>query len=85
MTPCPPWFIPSKSWSPRVHTGAEFPMDPAVQLWRAIEAVWRSWTLKKAVDYRIGGVMAAPGANAAREILLDLKRNSTIPGNFGDD
>lgn len=32
-----------------------------------------------------GGVMAAPGANAAREILLDLKRNSTVPGNFGDD
>jgi phytoene dehydrogenase-like protein len=32
-----------------------------------------------------GGVMAAPGANAAREILLDLKRNNTVPGNFGDD
>jgi hypothetical protein len=29
--------------------------------------------------------MAAPGANAAREILLDLKRNNTVPGNFGDD
>src|SRR5690242_16222702 len=33
-------------------TGKEFPMDPAAQLWGAIEAVWRSWTLKKAVDYR---------------------------------
>ncbi|HEX7061884.1 MAG TPA: NAD(P)/FAD-dependent oxidoreductase [Woeseiaceae bacterium] len=32
-----------------------------------------------------GGVMAAPGANAAREILLDLKRNNTVPENFGDD
>jgi phytoene dehydrogenase-like protein len=32
-----------------------------------------------------GGVMAAPGANAAREILLDLKRSNTVPGNFGDD
>ncbi|HZD51821.1 MAG TPA: NAD(P)/FAD-dependent oxidoreductase, partial [Woeseiaceae bacterium] len=32
-----------------------------------------------------GGVMAAPGANAAREILLDLKRASTVPENFGDD
>ena len=32
-----------------------------------------------------GGVMAAPGANAAREILGDLKRKSTVPGNFGDD
>ena len=32
-----------------------------------------------------GGVMAAPGANAAREILADLKRPSTVPENFGDD
>src|SRR5690606_6251210 len=32
--------------------GEEFPMDPQRQLWGAIEAVWKSWTLKKAVDYR---------------------------------
>jgi phytoene dehydrogenase-like protein len=32
-----------------------------------------------------GGVMAAPGANAAREILRDLKRKNTVPENFGDD
>ncbi len=32
-----------------------------------------------------GGVMAAPGANAAREILFDLKRTNTVPENFGDD
>jgi phytoene dehydrogenase-like protein len=32
-----------------------------------------------------GGVMAAPGANAAREILGDLKRHNTVPENFGDD
>ena len=32
-----------------------------------------------------GGVMAAPGANAAREILSDLKRDNTVPENFGDD
>jgi phytoene dehydrogenase-like protein len=32
-----------------------------------------------------GGVMAAPGANAAREILADLKRQNTVPENFGDD
>ncbi|MDZ7644871.1 MAG: NAD(P)/FAD-dependent oxidoreductase [Woeseiaceae bacterium] len=32
-----------------------------------------------------GGVMSAPGANAAREILRDLKRPSTVPENFGDD
>ena len=32
-----------------------------------------------------GGVMAAPGANAAREILKDLRRRNTVPENFGDD
>ena len=32
-----------------------------------------------------GGVMAAPGANAAREILADLRRPNTVPVNFGDD
>ncbi len=32
-----------------------------------------------------GGIMAAPGANAAREILSDLKRENTVPENFGDD
>ena len=36
----------------RAATGADFPSDPHVQLWGAIEAVWKSWTLKKAVDYR---------------------------------
>ena len=32
-----------------------------------------------------GGVMAAPGANAAREILRDLRRPNTVPDSFGDD
>jgi phytoene dehydrogenase-like protein len=32
-----------------------------------------------------GGVMAAPGCNAAREILKDLKRPDITPANFGDD
>jgi pyruvate, orthophosphate dikinase len=36
----------------RRSTGADFPSEPDTQLWGAIEAVWRSWTLKKAVDYR---------------------------------
>src|SRR5919205_4251676 len=36
----------------RHETAADFPMEPPVQLWGAIEAVWRSWTRKKAVDYR---------------------------------
>jgi pyruvate, orthophosphate dikinase len=36
----------------RNRTGSDFPRDPVVQLWGAIEAVWKSWTLKKAKDYR---------------------------------
>ena len=32
-----------------------------------------------------GGVMAAPGANAAREILLDLRRPNLIPEGWRDD
>jgi phytoene dehydrogenase-like protein len=32
-----------------------------------------------------GGVMGAPGANAAREILLDLGKQDTTPVSFGDD
>ena len=32
-----------------------------------------------------GGIMAAPGCNAAREILMDLKRPDITPVNFGDD
>lgn len=32
-----------------------------------------------------GGVMAAPGANAAREVLLDLRRGTTVPEGWSDD
>ncbi len=32
-----------------------------------------------------GGVMAAPGANAAREILHDLRRPDIVPESYGDD
>ncbi|NNJ66143.1 MAG: NAD(P)/FAD-dependent oxidoreductase, partial [Xanthomonadales bacterium] len=32
-----------------------------------------------------GGVMAAPGANAAREILGDLRRTNTVPEGWLDD
>jgi phytoene dehydrogenase-like protein len=32
-----------------------------------------------------GGVMAAPGANAAREILRDLSRDATVPDGWSDD
>jgi phytoene dehydrogenase-like protein len=32
-----------------------------------------------------GGVMAAPGANAAREVLRDLRRPATVPAGWSDD
>ena len=32
-----------------------------------------------------GGVMGAPGANSAREVLIDFGRSSTTPEDFGDD
>ena len=62
----------------RLATGSDFPMDPRVQLWGAIEAVWRSWTLKKAVDYRkVNGIPHALGT--AVNIV------SMVFGNMGDD
>jgi pyruvate,orthophosphate dikinase len=36
----------------RSHTGHPFPMEPREQLWGAIEAVWKSWMIRRAVDYR---------------------------------
>jgi len=36
----------------RQATGKAFPQEPAVQLWGAIEAVFRSWNAEKAVTYR---------------------------------
>jgi len=62
----------------RAHTKADFPMDPTTQLWGAIEAVWRSWTLKKAVDYRrVNGIPEDLGT--AVNIV------SMVFGNLGDD
>jgi pyruvate, orthophosphate dikinase len=36
----------------RTHTGERFPEDPEEQLWGAIEAVFRSWNVERAVAYR---------------------------------
>jgi pyruvate,orthophosphate dikinase len=62
----------------RAHTKAEFPMDPTTQLWGAIEAVWRSWTLKKAVDYRrVNGI--------SEDLGTAVNIVSMVFGNLGDD
>jgi pyruvate,orthophosphate dikinase len=62
----------------RNRTGAPFPTDPTEQLWGAIEAVWRSWTLKKARDYRrVNGIpdTLGTGVNVVAMVF----------GNLGDD
>ena len=59
-------------------TGKPFPHDPREQLWGAIEAVWRSWMLKKAQDYRrVNGIAATPGT-AVNIVAM-------VFGNLGDD
>jgi pyruvate, orthophosphate dikinase len=59
-------------------TGADFPRDPIVQLWGAIEAVWKSWTLKKARDYRrVNGIPEDLGT-AVSVVAM-------VFGNLGDD
>ncbi len=62
----------------RNRTGADFPTNPVVQLWGAIEAVWKSWMLKKARDYRrVNGI--ADDLGTAVNIV------SMVFGNLGDD
>ncbi len=59
-------------------TGKSFPHDPREQLWGAIEAVWRSWTLKKAVDYRrVNHIGETPGT-AVNIVAM-------VFGNLGED
>jgi pyruvate,orthophosphate dikinase len=62
----------------RARTGASFPMDPMTQLWGAIEAVWRSWTLKKAVDYRRVNSISETLGTAVNVV-------SMVFGNLGQD
>ena len=62
----------------RAHTKSDFPMDPTTQLWGAIEAVWRSWMLKKAVDYRrVNGI--------SEDLGTAVNIVSMVFGNLGDD
>jgi pyruvate,orthophosphate dikinase len=59
-------------------TGQPFPTDPQVQLWGAIEAVWKSWTLKKAVDYRRVN-------NISETLGTGVNVVAMVFGNLGDD
>ncbi len=62
----------------RNRIGRDFPMDWQVQLWGAIEAVWSSWTLKKAVDYRRVNSIAENLGTAVNIVAM-------VFGNMGDD
>ena len=62
----------------RATTGRDFPMQPVEQLWGAIEAVWKSWTLKKAVDYR-------RHAGIPDDLGTGVNVVSMVFGNLGDD
>jgi len=62
----------------RARTGKDFPMDPREQLWGAIEAVWRSWMLKKAVDYRRVN-------HIAEDMGTAVNVQTMVFGNMGDD
>ena len=59
-------------------TGSDFPMDVQEQLWGAIEAVWKSWTLKKAVDYRKVNAIPEDSGTAVNIVAM-------VYGNMGDD
>ena len=62
----------------RNRTGSDFPRDPVVQLWGAIEAVWKSWTLKKAKDYRrVHGI--------SEDLGTAVSVVSMVFGNLGND
>ncbi|MFL5559441.1 MAG: pyruvate, phosphate dikinase [Gemmatimonadaceae bacterium] len=62
----------------RNRIGAEFPRDPIVQLWGAIEAVWKSWTLKKARDYRKVNAIPENLGTAVSVVAM-------VFGNLGND
>src|SRR5881296_633415 len=58
--------------------GVPFPDDPMAQLWRAIEAVFKSWNTRRALDYRrIHGIPDDLGT-AVNVVAM-------VYGNMGDD
>jgi len=59
-------------------TGTDFPTDPWVQLRKAIEAVFKSWTIPRAVTYRKINKISDDLGTAVNVI-------SMIFGNLGDD
>jgi pyruvate,orthophosphate dikinase len=62
----------------RQHTAEPFPTDPEVQLWGAIEAVFRSWNVERAIAYRrVHGIPDYLGTAVNTQAM--------VYGNLGDD
>ena len=62
----------------RSHSGERFPEDPEEQLWGAIEAVFRSWNVDRAIAYRrVHGIPDYLGT-AVSVVAM-------VYGNMGDD
>ena len=60
------------------HTGQDFPQDPMEQLELAIEAVFKSWNVDKAISYRrIEGITGLKGTA--------VNVQSMVYGNMGED
>jgi len=64
----------------RRETGSEFPQDVMVQLKLAVEAVFRSWMGKRAVDYRREFHITPAMANGTAVNICTM-----VFGNMGDD
>ncbi|MGH7552328.1 MAG: PEP/pyruvate-binding domain-containing protein, partial [Longimicrobiales bacterium] len=62
----------------REHTGEPFPGDPENQLWGAIEAVFRSWNVERAIAYR--RVHGIPDYLGTAVNIVGM-----VYGNMGDD
>ena len=62
----------------KTHTDEDFPQDPKVQLWAAIDAVFGSWNNDRAIKYR--------QINEIKGLLgTAVNVQSMVFGNFGDD
>jgi pyruvate,orthophosphate dikinase len=62
----------------RQHTGSEFPTDPREQLRLAIEAVFKSWNGKRAIDYRRQNKISDDLGTAVNVVAM-------VFGNRGED
>src|SRR5207244_11560880 len=62
----------------QARTGKAFPDDPTDQLWGAIEAVFKSWRTRRAIDYRRVHNIPDDMGTAVNVVAM-------VYGNMGDD